>query len=160
MHNNLYLLLAKSLFWFLVCFFFHISFAKLICKIICKINCKAHAHKYAFLEVEVGIDVVGVAQNYVDVLDMLIVGHPVGGCGLNGCGLPGCGLSGRGLLGRGQPLGFDSVDFVAIAVVIVVVLIVVDFSAVELCIFDALISFSWIHNCCFWGSTDRCRKFC
>ena len=103
----------------------------------------------------VGIDGVGVAQNYVDVLDMLIVGHPVGGCGLNGCG-----LNGRGLLGRGQPLEFGSVDFVAIAVAIVVVLIVVDFSAVELCIFDALISFSWIHNCCFLGSTDRCRKFC
>jgi len=111
--------------------------------------------------VGVGIDGVGVAQNYVDVLDMLIVGHPVGGCGLNGCGLPGCGLNGRGLLGCGQPLEFGSVDFVAIAVVIVVVvLIVVDFSAVELCIFDALISFSWIHNCCFLGSTDRCRKFC
>jgi len=105
--------------------------------------------------VEVGIDGVGVAQNYVDVLDMLIVGHPVGGCGLNGCGLPGSGLN-----GREQPLEFGSVDFVAIAVVIVVVLIVVDFSAVELCIFDALISFSWIHNCCFLGSTDRCRKFC
>ena len=110
---------------------------------------------------EVGIDGVGVAQNYVDVLDMLIVGHPVGGCGLNGCGLPECGLNVRGLFGHyRQPLEFGSVDFVAIAVVIVVVLIVVDFSAVELCIFDALISFSWIHNCCFLGSTDRCRKFC
>ena len=92
---------------------------------------------------EVGIDGVGVAQNYVDVLDMLIVGHTVGGCGLNGCGLPECGLNVRGLFGHyRQPLEFGSVGFVAIAVVIVVVLIVVDFSAVELCIFDALISFS------------------
>ena len=156
MHNNLYLLSCKkSLLVSGLFSFFSYFFAKLFAKLIAKINCKAHAHKYAFWEVVVGTDGVGVAQNYVDVLDMLIVGHPVGGCGLNGCG-----LNGRGLLGCGQPLEFGSVDFVAIAVVIVVVLIVVDFSAVELCIFDALISFSWIHNCCFLGSTDRCRKFC
>jgi len=114
MHNIFsFNLLAKSLFWFLF-FLFLIASTKARGPIFCKINCKAHAHKYAFLGVVVGIGGVEVAQNYVELKDMLIV--------VDGRGL-------FGLSGRGLP------EFVVVVVEFVVV--VVDFSAVALYVVDA-----------------------
>ena len=114
-----------------------------------KINCKAHAHKYAFQEVEV--ENVGVVQN--DVEDMLIavewawVQIPQESVFVVEQGVPSLNYS--------EILGSNPVDAVEFAVVFVDYFLIVELYIVDVWTFS-----SQIHNYWSQGSTDHYRIFC